>query len=127
MYIRVPREKVALIDTGLTETAQHHVSQSAGPQNTAQVFRSVPVQLPAPTSQQWLGGSSISSHARVSVLQPDGSGDMNVDTVDTEPHSEALMQDVAGRLAVPGASAAAQVKVLMGSGSRVTAMSEELV
>ena len=42
-------------------------------------------------------------------------------------HLEALTQHVAGRLAVPGASAAAEVKVLMDSGSGITAMSEELV
>ena len=61
------------------------------------------------------------------VLQPGGSGDTNVDAVETEPHLEALTQHVAGRLAVPGASAAAEVKVLMDSGSGITAMSEELV
>ena len=33
--------------------------------------------------------------------------------METEPHLEALMQHVAGRLAVPGASAAAEVKVLV--------------
>ena len=36
--------------TGQTEPVQHHVSQSAGPQNAAPVLQSVPVQLPAPTS-----------------------------------------------------------------------------
>ena len=46
--------------------------------------------------------------------------------MDTEPHLEALMQHVAGRLAVPGASAAAEENVLMDSGSGITAMSEEL-
>ena len=45
----------------------------------------------------------------------------------TEPHLEALMQHVAGRLAVPGASAAAEVNVRTDSGSGITAMSEELV
>ena len=60
-------------------------------------------------------------------MQPGGSGDTGVDTVDTEPHLEALTQDVAGRLAVPSASAAAKVKVLMDSGSEITAMSEEVV
>ena len=40
---------------------------------------------------------------------------------------EVLTQHLAGRLAVPGASAAAEVEVLMGSGSSITAMSEELV
>ena len=43
VYIRVPREKVAAVDTGLTETVQHHFSQSSGPQNTAPVLHSVPV------------------------------------------------------------------------------------
>ena len=127
MYIRVPREKVAPVDTELTETVHHHGSQSAGPQNTAPVLQSVPMQLPASASQQWLGDSSTISYARVSVLQPGGSGDTSVNTVDTEPHLGALTQDVAGRLAVPGASAAAEVKVLIDSGSGNIAMSEELV
>ena len=106
---------------------QHHVSQSAGPQNVAPVLQSVPVQLPVPASQQCLGDSGTISYARVSVLQPGGSGDTSVDRVETEPHLEALTQHVAGRLAVPGASAAAEAKVLMDSGSGITAMSEELV
>ena len=127
MYIRVPREKVAPVDTGRTEMVQHHVSQSAGPQNAVPVLQSVPVQLPAPASQQWLGDSSTISFARVSVLQPDGSGDTSVDTVHTEPRLEALMQHVAGRIAVSGASAAAEVKVPVDYGSGITAMSEELI
>ena len=85
------------------------------------------MQLPAPASQQWIGDSSTISYVRVLVLQPGGSGDTNVDTVYTQPHWEALTQHVAGCLAVPGASAAAEVKVLMDSGSGITAMSEELV
>ena len=52
VYIRVPWEKVAPVDTGLTETVQHHVSQSVGPHNAAPVLQSVPVQLLAPASQQ---------------------------------------------------------------------------
>ena len=64
------------------------------------------------------------SYARVSVLEPDGSGDASVDTVDTEPHLEALTQQVPGRLAVPGASTAAEIKVLMDSGSGISAISE---
>ena len=72
------------------------------------------------------GDSSTTSYARVSVLQPGGSGDTSVDTVDTEPHLDALTQHVAGRLAVPGASAAAE-EVLMDSGSAIAAISEELV
>ena len=127
MYIHVPREKVAPVDTGRTETVQHHVSQSAGPKNAAPVLQSVPMQLPAPASQQRLRDSGTISYALVSVLQPGGSGDTSVDTVDTEPHLEVPTQHVAGRLAVPGASAAAEVTLLMDSGSGITAMSEELV
>ena len=97
MYIRVPREKVAPVDTGRTETVQHHVSQIAGPQNAAPVLQSVPVQLPAPASQQCLGDSGTISYARVSVLQLGGAGDTSVDAVETEPHLEALTQHVAGR------------------------------
>ena len=73
VYIRVPWEKVAPVDTGLTETVQHHVSQSVGPHNAAPVLQSVPVQLPAPASQQWLGNSRNISYARVLVVQPGGS------------------------------------------------------
>ena len=70
---------------------------------------------------------SIISHARVSVLHHDGPCNTSEDTEDTEPHLEALTQHVAGRHAVPGASAGTDVKVLMYSGSGVTTMSEELV
>ena len=85
------------------------------------------MQLPAPASQQSCGNTSTISYARVSALQPGGSGDANVDTVETEPHVEALTQHVAGRLAVPGASGAAEAKVLMDSGSGIAAISKELV
>ena len=57
VYIRVPRGKVAPVDTGCTETVQHHVSQSTGPQNAAPLLESVPVQLPAPASQPCLEDS----------------------------------------------------------------------
>ena len=50
-----------------------------------------------------------------------------MDSVENEPRVEVLTQHLAGRLAAPGASAAAEVKVLMDSGSSITAMSEELV
>ena len=40
----------------------------------------------------------------------------------TEPHLEALTQHVVGRLAVPGASAAAEVNVVADSGSGITAI-----
>ena len=65
VYIRVPRE-VAPVDTGRTETVQHHVSQSTGPQNAAPVLQSVPVQLPAPVSQ-WLGDSSTVLYTRLGL------------------------------------------------------------
>ena len=61
VYIPVPRQKVAPVDTGRTETVQHHVSQSAGPQKVAPVLQSVPVQPPAPASQQCLAHSGIIS------------------------------------------------------------------
>ena len=119
---------MAPVDNGATGTVQHQVSQSARPQNAAPVLHSVPVQLPAPASQQSCGDSVTISYARVLVLQPGGSGDTSVDTVETEPHLEALTQHVAGRLAVPGSSAAAEViTVLMDSGSGTTTISEELV
>ena len=57
VYIRVPQKRMAPVDCGLTETVQHQVSQSAGPQNAAPVLHSVPVQLPAPVSQQVCGDS----------------------------------------------------------------------
>ena len=127
VYVRVPRERMAPVDYGLTETVQHKVSQSTGPQNAAPVLHSVPVQPPATAPQQSCGDTSTISYARVSVLQPGGSGDTSVDTVETEPYLEALTQHVAGRLAVPGDSAAAGATVLMKSGSGITVISEELV
>ena len=57
VYIRVPREKVAPVDTERTETMQHHVSQSAWPQNAAPVssgaatgirVAAVVLEIPAP-------------------------------------------------------------------------------
>ena len=60
-------------------------------------------------------------------MQPGGYGNTSVDSVENEPHLEGLTQNLAGRLAVPGASAAADVKVLMDSSSGITAMSGELV
>ena len=85
------------------------------------------MQLSAPALKQWLGNFGTISHSRVAVLQPGGLCDTSVDTVDTEPRSEGLTQHVAGCLAVPGASAAAEVKVLMDSGSGIPAMLEELL
>ena len=50
-----------------------------------------------------------------------------MDSVESEPHVEGLTQHFAGRLAVSDASAAAEAKVPMDSGSSITAMPEELV
>ena len=50
-----------------------------------------------------------------------------MNSVENEPHVKVLTQHLAGRFAAPGAAAAAEIKVLMDSGSSVTAMSEELV
>ena len=55
-------------------------------------------------------------------LLPSRLCDTSVDTLDTEPYLEALTQHVAGRLAVLGASAAAEVNVFIDSGSGITAM-----
>ena len=127
VYIGVPRKKMVPVDNGLTETVQHQVSRSAGPHNAAPVLHAVSVQLPAPASQQSCGASSTISYARVSVLRPGGGGDTSVGTAATEPHLKPLTQHVAGSLAVSGASAAAEVKVLMDSGSGISTMSEQLV
>ena len=52
VYSRAPREKLAPVDSGITETVQHQLSPSAGPQKAAPVLHSVPVQSPALASQQ---------------------------------------------------------------------------
>ena len=118
---------MAPADTGRTDTVQHYVSQRTGPQNSTPVLQSVPVQLPAPASRRCLLDPGTISYARVSVLHPGGSGDTSVDAVETEPPLEALTQHVAGRLAVPGWSAAAEIKNRMDSGSEITAVSDEMV
>ena len=107
VYIRVPRENMVPVDNRLTETVQHQVSQSARPQYEAPVIHSVPVQPPAAASQQWRGDSSIFHSARVAVVQPGRCGDTIMDSAENEPHVEGLTQYLAGRLEVPGASAAA--------------------
>ena len=127
VYIRVPREKMAPVVNGLTETVQHQVSHSAGSQNEAPVIHTVSVQPAATASQQWRGGSSTIYSARAAVELPGRCGETIVNSVENEQHVEVLTQHLAGRLAVPGASAAAEVKVLMDAGSSITAMSEELV
>ena len=145
VYIRVLGEKMAPVDNGLTETVQHQVSHGAGPQNAAPVLHTVPVQPAAIVSQQWRGDSSTIYSARAAAVQPGRCGETIVNSVQNEPHVEVLTQHLAGRLAVPGAAgrlavpgaagrlavpdaaATAEIKVLMDSGSSITAMSEELV
>ena len=58
---------MAPVEYGPTETVQHLVSQSAESQNAAPVLHSVPVQLPAPASQQSCGDTGTISYAGVSV------------------------------------------------------------
>ena len=89
-------------------------------ERVAPVLHAVPVQLPAPASQQWLG-------VRALVLQPGGSCDTRVDMAGTEPHLKAPTQHIAGRVAVPCPSAAAKVDALMHSGLGIIVTSEELV
>ena len=108
--IRGPREKMAPVDNGLTETVQHQVSRSTGSQNAAPVLHSAPVQLPAPASQQSGGDSSTIPFARVSVLQPGESCDTSVDMMKTKRHLEALTHPVAERLAISGASAPVRLR-----------------
>ena len=105
VYIRVPREKMVLVSSGLVETMQHQVPQCARPQNAAPVLHSVPVQPPATASQQWRGDSSTVSSARVAVVQPGRCGDTVVDSVENKPHVEDLTHRLAVCLAVLGASA----------------------
>ena len=126
VYIRVSREKMVPVDDGLTETVQHQVSHSAGPQNAAPILHTVPVQA-ATTSQQWRGDSSTINSVRAAVLQPGRCGETIVNSVENKPRVGVLTQHLAGRLAVPGAVAAAEIKVLMDSGSSITAMLEKLV
>ena len=127
VYIRVPREKMAPVDNGLTETVQHQATHSAGPHNAAPVYHTVLVQPAATASQQWRGDSSTIYSARAAVVQPGRCGETIVNSVENEPHVEVMTQHLPGRLAVPGAAAAAEAKVLMDSGSDITAISEELV
>ena len=127
VYICVPREKMAPVDNGLTETVQHQVSQSAGPQNAAPILHVVPVQPPETASQQWRGDSSTLYSARVAVVQPGRCGDTIVDSVENEPHVEGLTRHLAYHLAVAGASSPAEIKVFIYSVSNITAMSEDLV
>ena len=127
VYIRVPQERLAPVGYGLTETVQHQMSQSAGPHNAAPVLHSVPERLAAPASQHVCGDTNTISYARVSILQLSGRGDTSADTVETEPHLEFLTQHVAGHLAVPDASAAAEIEFLMDFGSGIKAIWEKLV
>ena len=100
---------------------------NAGPQNAAPVIRTLPVQPATTASQQWRGDSSIVYSVRAAVVQPGRCGDTTVILVENEQHVEILTQHLARSLGVPGAAAAAEIKVLMEAGSNITAASEELV
>ena len=125
VYIRVPREMMAPVNDGFSETLEYLASQSAGPQNATPSNHSVTVQPAAHVSQQWRGDSIAIYSARSSVVKLGGCGVSSVDSVENEPHLKALAQHLRGGLA-PGASGAAEVKVLMAYGADITAMSEEL-
>ena len=86
VYTRVQRQKMAPVDNGLTETAQHQLSHSAEPQNAAPVLHTVPVQPSATASQQWRGDSSTIYSARAVVVQPGRCDETIVNLVETEPH-----------------------------------------
>ena len=60
-------------------------------------------------------------------MQPARCGETVVNSVENEPDVDVMSQHIAGRLAVPCAAAAVEDKVLMDSGSGITALSEELV
>ena len=115
------------MDNGLTEMVQHQVSKRPGPQHASSILHTVPVQPAATASQQWRGDTSTVYSARVEVVQPGRCDETIVKLVENERHVEVLTKHLAGRLAVLGSSAAAEVKVLRDSGSSITAMSAELV
>ena len=60
-------------------------------------------------------------------MNVDECGDTIVGSVDNQPYLEGLTQHLAGCLAVPGASPANDVNVLMDSWSGITVISEELI
>ena len=76
---------MAPVDNGLTETVQHQVSHSAGPQNAATVLRTVPVQPAATSSQLWRGDPSTIWSARAAVVQPGRCDETIVNSVENEP------------------------------------------
>ena len=115
------------MDNGLTETVQHQVSNSADQHNATPLLRAAPVQPAATASQQWRGDSRTMYSARAAVVQPGRYGETNVNSEENKPPVEVLTQRLAGRLAVSGAAAAAEIKVVMDSVSSITATSEELV
>ena len=116
VYIGAPREKVAPVDTGRTEAVQHHLSHSAGPQNAHLPFNQFQCSCRHPHRSSVLEIPALISYARVSIWQHGGSGDTSADAVETGPHLVALTKHTAGLLTVLGASAAAEVRVLMDSG-----------
>ena len=127
VYILVVREKMVPMDTRLTDTVQHPVSQNAGPPNVAPLLHTVPMQPVATASQRWRGDSSIMCSARVAVVQPGRCCETIVNLLENEQLVEVLTQHIVESLAVPGASSPGGVKMLVDSGSSITTISEELV
>ena len=117
VYVRVRREKPEPVDNGLTDTMQTRFPKALGHKMQHQFF--TPFQCicrqPHYSSDVYIPVPFV--FARVSVVQPGGCGDTSVNFVQKDPHLEALTQHFAERLAVPGASAVAEAKVLMDSGS----------
>ena len=66
VYIRGPRDRLALVDYGLTEMVQHRMSQSWATRCSGSSSLRSGIAA-APASQQSCGDSSIISYARVSV------------------------------------------------------------
>ena len=71
------------------------------------------MQTPSTASQQRRGDSSNLYPALVAVVQPGICGDMIVYSAEKDPHVEGLTKYLAGCLAVPGTSTAAEVEVFV--------------
>ena len=116
------------VDNGLTETVQPQVFQGVGPQNAAPVLHSIPVQALATAAQQRRENMPRPFHMR--VYRPYSLAGVGIRAWvrwRQIPNLEALTLHVAGCPAVSGAFAAAEVTVLVDSGSVSTAMTENRV
>ena len=123
VYLRMPRKGMAPVDWAHRDgAAPGFPKRWATECNTSSPHRSGAASGNRITAVAW----RFQYSARVAVVQPGRCGETIVIWVENEPHEKVLTQHLAGRLAVPGASAAAEVKVLMDSCSSITAMLEEL-